>query len=173
MITIAVAAILLMIGIPSFQNAINSSRLNGAANELLADLMFARTSAISQGQRVGVCASNNQTTCTNTSWRDGWIVFDDLNRNDQVDAATETVIRVHQALPNNFVATTAGLRVSALGGPMVSLLPSGTVLGIAGNIQFCLPTTQPNTNVRRLTVAAPAGRMQVTSETSAVPGVCP
>jgi hypothetical protein len=106
--------------------------------------------------------------------RDGWIVFDDLNRNGQVDAPAETVIRVHQALPANFDATpSAGFPTSAPGGPMVSLLPSGTVLGIAGSIEFCLPTTQPNTNVRLLTVAAPAGRMQVTSKTSTVPGVCP
>jgi len=179
MITIAVAAILLMIGIPSFQNAINTSRLNGAANELLSDLMFARTSAISQGQRVSVCTSNNQATCTFSTWGGGWIVFDDLNRNGQVDAPAETVIRAHQALHANFNATpfnattTPGFPVSAAGGPMVSLLPSGTVLGIGGSVEFCLQTTQPDTNVRRLVIAAPAGRMRVISATSITAGDCP
>ena len=167
MITIAIAAILLMIGIPSFQNAINSSRLNGASNELLNDLMFARTSAISQGQRVVVCTSNDQANCTATPWADGWIVFEDLNRNDQVNAPAETVIRVHQALPDSFVSTPTGV------GTSIRLLPSGTVGGIAGNIEFCLPTTQPPQNIRRLVIAAPAGRMRVEQAQSAVAGVCP
>ena len=168
MITVAIAAILLTIGIPSFQNATNSSRLNGASNELLNDLMFARTSAISRGQRVVVCTSNDLENCTAaTPWASGWIVFEDLNRNDQVDSPAETVVRAHQALPGGFVSTPSGV------GTSIRFLPSGTVGGIAGNVEFCLPTTQPPENIRRVVIAAPAGRMRVEQDHSAAAGVCP
>jgi len=55
MVTIAVLAILLAIGIPSFASLIASNRLTSATNELVAALQTARTEAIRRNVRVTVC----------------------------------------------------------------------------------------------------------------------
>ncbi len=165
MITIAVAAILLAIGIPSFQSAINGSRLNNAANELLNDLMTARSHAISKGIRIVVCPSTTQVGCTVSSWGDGWILFEDNNRNGAVDAG-EVILRARQALPGNLSVTAAGGAAAP-----IQFLPSGEVAGVAGTVGFCLPTGQPPENLRQVVIAAPSGRMRVQAINNA--GVCP
>src|ERR1700743_3191135 len=78
LITIAIAAILMGIAIPSFRYITNANRIASELNGLLGDLQLARAEAIKQGRNVTVCQSNDNTTCTNsTSWQSGWIVFTD------------------------------------------------------------------------------------------------
>jgi type IV fimbrial biogenesis protein FimT len=77
LMTIAIAAIVAMIGIPSFQYVTNSNRVAGEVNGLLGDLQFARAEAIKEGQPVTVCMSKGGTTCdtTGAAWQSGWIVY--------------------------------------------------------------------------------------------------
>jgi type IV fimbrial biogenesis protein FimT len=167
MVAVAVAGILLAIGIPSFQSAVNSSRLSSVSSELLNDFASARTAALTRGQRVIVCSSSDQATCTGSAWSGGWIVFEDSNRNGAVDAPAEAVIRVRQSIPAGMVTTPTGV------GTSITFTPAGMISGIAGNIEICVPSTQPLNNVRRLVISAPAGRIRVDQDHSAVAGVCP
>jgi len=48
MVTIAIAAILLAVVVPSFSDLLARRRLEGMANELSADLQYARTEAVSR-----------------------------------------------------------------------------------------------------------------------------
>lgn len=97
MVTIAVLAILLMIGVPSFSGVIASNRLSTGANELVASLQLARMESMRRNTRVIVCRSADQATCsTGTTWT-GWITFVDVDRNG-VPAAAE-VLRV-SAVPS-------------------------------------------------------------------------
>jgi type IV fimbrial biogenesis protein FimT len=171
MVAVAVAGILLAIGIPSFQSAVNSSRLSSVSSELLNDFASARTAALTRGQRVIVCSSNDQATCTGSAWSGGWIVFEDSNRNGAVDAPAEAVIRVRQSIPAGMVTTLTGMVTTPPG--VVTFTPAGMISGIAGNIEICVPSTQPLNNVRRLVISAPAGRIRVDQDHSAVAGVCP
>src|SRR5580692_2979190 len=77
LMTIAIAAIVATIGIPSFQYVTNSNRVAGEVNGLLADLQFARAEAIKEGQPVTVCMSKGGVTCdtTGNAWNSGWIVY--------------------------------------------------------------------------------------------------
>jgi type IV fimbrial biogenesis protein FimT len=77
LMTIAIAAIVATIGIPSFQYVTNSNRVAGEVNGLLGDLQFARAEAIKEGQPVTVCMSKGGTTCdtTGNAWNSGWIVY--------------------------------------------------------------------------------------------------
>lgn len=59
MITIAVAAILLVIAIPSFTNIINTNRLNTAANAMVAALNNARLEAIKRNGSVQFCSNSD------------------------------------------------------------------------------------------------------------------
>ena len=79
--TIAIAAIVATIGIPSFRYVTNSNRIAAEVNGLLGDLQFARAEAIKEGQPVTVCMSKGGTTCdtTGNAWNSGWIVYSNPN----------------------------------------------------------------------------------------------
>ena len=81
MMAIAIAAILLALAGPSFQQAINGNRISSGANELRAN------------RRAVLCRSVNGSACdgTNSVWG-GWIIFVDLNADGTRDA-NEPVIK--------------------------------------------------------------------------------
>jgi type IV fimbrial biogenesis protein FimT len=100
MITVAIVAILMAIGVPSYKYVTNANRISAEVNGLLGDLQFARAEAIKEGQTVTVCSSTNGTSCngTATAWNSGWIVFSDVNNDQTVDAgAGDTVYRMQRA----------------------------------------------------------------------------
>jgi len=101
MVVVAIVAILLGIGVPSYRYISNSYRMSAEVNGLLGDLQYARSEAIKEGQTVTTCVSTNGTACTGgTAWAGGWIVISDQNG---------TVLRVQGAftgqVPDTFNAT--------------------------------------------------------------------
>jgi type IV fimbrial biogenesis protein FimT len=107
--TIAMAVILLAVGIPSFKQMYKTNKESAATNTLVSKLLYARSEAIKTGADVIFCPSNprypgneNQTTCTNSPWSAGFIIFIDENGNRQVDADTEeTTSREKVVLADN------------------------------------------------------------------------
>jgi type IV fimbrial biogenesis protein FimT len=102
--TMAVGAILLTVGIPSFRYVTNSNRIAAEINGLLGDLQFARSEAIKEGVNVSACVSTNGTTCAGAgtaTWQNGWIVISSAN--------TTGVLRVQAPFTgtDTFVATPA------------------------------------------------------------------
>ena len=73
LIGIAVLAVLLGIGVPSFQEMIRTNRVAAITNDLVAAIQFGRSEAVRLGGNVEVCSSNDQATCSG-NWNDGWIV---------------------------------------------------------------------------------------------------
>lgn len=67
-ITVAVLAIVLAIGIPSFQGITNRNRLTSITNEMLGATQLARMEAIRRNSRVVVCPTTNGTTCNGANW---------------------------------------------------------------------------------------------------------
>ena len=111
MVVVAIVAILLGIGAPSYRYITNSYRMSAEVNGLLGDLQYARSEAIKEGQTVTICVSTEGATCargTNVNWGSGWIVFSDPNANATVDGG-ETVLRIQGAfrgqVPDTFNAT--------------------------------------------------------------------
>jgi type IV fimbrial biogenesis protein FimT len=96
---IAIVAILLTIGIPSYQYISTSYRISSEANGLLGDLQFARGEAIKEGQTVTACISTNGSTCAAApnGWHQGWIVFSDVGDNQTATTTGDTVLRVQSA----------------------------------------------------------------------------
>jgi len=97
MVTIAVAAMLLMIAVPSFRNASLSSQLRSAANDFIASSNFARSEAIKRGSAVTLCVSTDGSTCAAGGWEQGWIVL-----------SGTTVLQHESAAPNGFKLSAAG-----------------------------------------------------------------
>lgn len=96
-ITVAIIGVVTAIAIPSMGVYIKNDRLTTNINTLVSHLALARSEAVTQSQQVILCASTTGTSCTNTTWTLGWIVFADLNANGSV-GSTEPILRVQQAL---------------------------------------------------------------------------
>jgi len=81
LVTMAILAILLAIGVPSYQSITTSNRMTAEINGLVAHLQYARSTAIKEGQdvTVGTGGGNN--------WEGGWSVTD----------ASGTVLKQQQA----------------------------------------------------------------------------
>jgi type IV fimbrial biogenesis protein FimT len=99
MVALVVAVSILIIGIPAFNGLMSSNMMTGYANQLVGDLRYARNSAV-DASHVTICASNSdQTACSGTDWNNGWLVFEDDDRGDDLDGG-ETVLR-SRAVPSD------------------------------------------------------------------------
>lgn len=109
-VTLAIATIVVTLGVPGFQQMLRDNRLATQTNEFLAALGLARSEAIKRGTRVSLCKSADGATCTtNGGYQQGWIVFTDPNNPPGAATPTvdpgEQVLRVYAALPGNLVLT--------------------------------------------------------------------
>lgn len=96
MITIAIAGILLAIGIPSFKSTLSSNRLTSYANEFVTALNLARSEAIKRGQPVSIRKSG-------PNWESGWRLFTDANGDGDGEDAGDTLLREESTgLPSTF-----------------------------------------------------------------------
>jgi len=139
MIVLALAAVILAIGAPNFNEFRRNNRLTGVGNDLLGAVQTARNEAIKRQVPVAVCASANpgddDAACSAGDYT-GWIVFADPDNNCERNDADpdEDVIRVGHTVD-------AALNVVSTGS-CVSFGANGfrqTIAGIpsAGNILFC------------------------------------
>ena len=90
--TMAVAALLASMAVPSFTTLSLNSKLVSSTNEFVSALHFARSSAVLRNERFTVCQSSDGTACGAVGWDKGWLAFADLNANQIVDFG-ETVSR--------------------------------------------------------------------------------
>ncbi len=82
MVSLVVLAILVGIGVPSFQSIMQRDRVTDATNDLLMALQLARSNAVRLRTKATVCASNkDQTSCYEKEekppWSYGWLLFQD------------------------------------------------------------------------------------------------
>lgn len=73
MVAIGLGAILLTLALPSFIDAIRSSRVTSTASEFVASVALARSQAIRSGRPAYMCASRDGKRCAG-DWNDGWLV---------------------------------------------------------------------------------------------------
>jgi len=97
MVIIGIAA---AIAVPSFKGFLDSTNLTTATNDFVSALNLARSEAVTRGTNVTVCKSADQATCTTANtWKQGWIVFADINGNGAADAGE--IVRVYQGVGGN------------------------------------------------------------------------
>ena len=163
MVTVVVLAVVLAIAYPSFTGLINSNRLTGNANEMVAAIQLARSEAVTRNASVVLCRSDDATTCaTGAAWN-GWITL--------------------------LQSGGAPLRVSAVQAP-VQVAASANITGnndrivfrpdgmardnagalLAGRFGVCIPTTRPADNQRFVNISG-GSRVSVASGNGA--GLCP
>ena len=139
MVAIAIAGILLGIGIPSFTEFVRNSRMTSTANELLADITLARSEAIKRRSPVMLCPSADPLAatpaCSNGTAYGGWITFVDFDPADPTaasngdgtfDGGGEVLLRRHVAPPAG-VTGTANANYVSFGGDGFQRLVGGGI----------------------------------------------
>lgn len=90
MITLTIAAILLTMGVPSFNAMIKNNRLTAQTNQFVTAMNFARSEAIKRGASVTVTATDDSDG--DNEWGPGWSITDNGGNTLRVftalDAAT-------------------------------------------------------------------------------------
>jgi type IV fimbrial biogenesis protein FimT len=118
-----IVAILMAVGVPSYRYVTTDNRMSTEVNTLLGDLEYARSEAVREGQTITVCVAATTSTPTTpscaatgtTSWQNGWIVFLDLNNDQQIDSASDSVLRIQSAFVGGDTFASSGAGATNLG----------------------------------------------------------
>lgn len=154
MLTIGVAAVILTIGVPSFQGLMERNQLTSNINRFISSLALARSEAIKRNQRVVVCPSINGTDCDNSGGYDnGWIVFVDTDNNNAHNAGEE-LIWAGEGMPNNMTlrGTSNGYHSA------IPYVPSGRVALGSGSVRLCKDN---ETDRARMVTIISSGRVRL------------
>jgi type IV fimbrial biogenesis protein FimT len=130
MVTVAIAAILLVIGVPAFQDFGARQRMSAAMHALHGELALARNAAIRHGTAVVACPGEPDTGCrAGSDWSEGWFVFSDFN-GDRAFQAGERVHRVEPGLEQIVIRSSSGRQ-------SLRFFPNGSAPGSNTSITFC------------------------------------
>lgn len=172
MVAIVVAAILLAVAVPSFETTINSGRLSGAANEMMAGLQSARMEAVRTNRHVVLCLSptpNAAAPVCNAAGATGWIVFRDADKNGNPTA--DDVVRVgsfHQKVQMKASAAFA-TKIAFRQDGLAYDGATGNTLLANGAVAFCIPSRRPPENIRYVNISV--ARISITRGSGN--GACP
>lgn len=135
LITLAVIAITLTVGLPGFNKTIQTSRTKTATSELLAAIELTRTTAVFTGTRTILAA--------NTQWHDGWNIFLDEDDDGMLDENEITILKqdklIGVAIKGNHHMREFISFIGTGEGRVPGRANTGTL--IIGTITIC-PTTQ-------------------------------
>jgi type IV fimbrial biogenesis protein FimT len=158
MVTVAVLAVLIAAATPNIISVINSNRLTTHANELVASLQQARMEALRRNASVTVCRTTNGAACDAGAgnWT-GWLT---------VAAANGEVLRSSTAKAPVQISSPASsitFRADGLAWDAAGL--------VANDITVCIPTANPATNKRVVSIGTGSRISTVTAGNGN--GVCP
>lgn len=116
-VVLSILAILVGIAIPNVQGFLVNYRASAQANDLIADIAYARGEAARLGRSVQVVADG--------TWAAGWFVGIDVDGNGTVAGATE-VLRQHGPIEEDYSLVEGGGVSSITFGPMGDLTAPAT-----------------------------------------------
>ncbi len=135
MLTIAVAAVILTLGVPSFQDLMERNQLTSNINRFISSLALARSESIKRNQRVVVCPSSDGTSCSGTGYDNGWIIFVDTNNNGSRDTSDDEEL----IWQGESIAAGMTLRGTGLYNSSIPYIPSGRIsLPLNGSVRLCI-----------------------------------
>ncbi len=99
LVGVSILAITMALAGPSFVQLIKDNRIDGATNDFVGSLQLAKAESAARSRPVSICKSNDVgTECVaNGDWRQGWIVFTDLNADGNLDG-DDSIIYVNEPL---------------------------------------------------------------------------
>jgi type IV fimbrial biogenesis protein FimT len=162
LVVLAIIGIVSLIGVPSFNSAIRSSRLTTTVNDIVTDLSFARSEAIKRNQRVVMLKNQN-------NWAKGWTIFIDTDGNDALDGAgddaacaagSDCILQIRPTLSSNYTLKFTGSKSQDL----IRYDSSGMIDSNNGTFYLCDNTDNNNrteVNTAKLVVLNIIGRASV------------
>lgn len=173
MVTLSIAAILMMVAVPSMVAFKRNSELSSLSNTLLSAINVARGEAMKRGMAAYVVPADG-----GGAWGVGWVVFVDKNNNQIYDGDATDQLIYQQAAPasyftvaGNFSAgeSPAYIRFDASGYPKQK---NGSFNNITFTIQRNdLTSASLYENTRRLKIDR-IGRVRICKPTSATDSKC-
>ena len=165
MVTLAVAAVLLTVGIPETINFMMTNRLATQSNDILVSVSLARSEALKRASNVVVCTSSNGTSCSGSNdWEGGWMSFVDTDGGNDKDAG-EPVLSLMQPF-----AFAPGTKID-VGSPLISqftFLSNGLPNPITGgSILICDSRATTTDRVGKRQIEVVAGRIRVIQPSTA------
>lgn len=153
MITVAVASILLGIGVPNFTTFIRTNRMATQTNNLIGALNYARGETAVRGQPVSICAANPaRSACLGANdWSNGWIIFTDRTGVTGLLDANDRLLQVSDQPVPGFAVNATGSFVR-FGGSFADTTV-GTFRVIPTMRSYCTTTRS------RLIEMGPTGRL--------------
>jgi type IV fimbrial biogenesis protein FimT len=134
MVTLSVAAILLVVAAPSFVSARKDNVRTTYINELVSSLNLARSEAAKSNSTIAICPSSDGEACAGDNYDSGWIVFRNDNGDEPpvVDSPGEVILRTHVGTQHE------GISLSATSGvdTGINFQPSGRPHSF-GDITYC------------------------------------
>lgn len=115
-VTIAIAAVLAALAVPSFIQYQRNSELTSLTNSLLAAVNAAKGEAMKTGRNAFVIPKGS-------GWNSGWIVYVDMNRDNSYTEGTDITVQTQDALKGYFSIT--GNSIAAGASPYVKFDNSG------------------------------------------------
>jgi prepilin-type N-terminal cleavage/methylation domain-containing protein len=157
MVTIAVAAILLAIGVPSLTSLYEGIRARSVISTIESSFVFGRSQAVSYGSRVSICPMT--TTSCGSDWTKGFSVFIDngtLGSMDTTNGIADVVLRKVDAFNSNDIIKSDLSRLS--------FNPDGLMAnGNSGTFRYC-PGAADSSSSEAISINS-SGRMSTITST--------
>jgi len=170
LVTLAVAAVLLTLAVPSFGTLIRDNRLAASANAFATAVALARSEALKRAAVVTVCKSADGQSCTGAGgWEQGWLVFVD-DDGDGRRQGGETLLAVQGALKGSVT-----LRGQPAVADYISYGAAGATRTAAGGVQAGLLVLCDDRGFggqARALVLSPSGRLSVMDAAAAGAASC-
>lgn len=128
-VTLAIAAILLGLATPSFISTLQNNRLVTQANDLMANLTYARSEAAKRGGSVGICPGSAVECLAGGDWHAGRLIFWDKDSSGDWTGGDE-VLRYEEPLASGNTLTTSA-------GDLVMFNRSGMIDSGLGDFVLC------------------------------------
>ncbi|WP_250656788.1 GspH/FimT family pseudopilin [Alkalimarinus coralli] len=163
MVTLAVAAILLSIAVPSFSSFIQNNRITSATNHLVAHLQYARSEAVSKGLAVNLARN---TTSTAKDLSKGWTIYTDAgstNGNTAYNASEDTLLKSFEGYGSSNIT----INTNSDGNNWIAFSSRGLLAEGAGKSIVIAVCDDRGVTQGRLITISPTGRSRVTDSTDA------
>lgn len=172
-ITLALLAVFIAVGVPSFSSLIRDNRLVTDINSLVASIQLARSEAIRRGVQVTII----RTSTTSDQWENGWVVFTDQDGQGDLDddgdaihceagVDDDCVLKIHSGVSDGMTLDSGGDYDD-----YISYLPTGFVVGSSANAgTFTLCKQESSEAIYRQVAITTTGRPSTNKGTNST---CP
>ena len=139
MLVLAILVSTVTFAAPLLQTVVQSNRIWLASSRFILALSLARSEAVLRNRTVSVCPSSINRTglarCSGT-YRDGWLVFTNSNRDRVIDVGADAVLGGFNGLPSGYsVSNRDGTRAASV---LINFNADGAA-NVNRTLRFCPP----------------------------------